>query len=108
MAPRPAWQQDDCPVWCVAVHRDADHPDDRKHTSAIRAVPVIQLCASGPTGTDAPRTTELVILLQRRDGAPDTWLYVGDGNEQSIEVTPECWRRLVGQVSDVLAEVGVG
>jgi hypothetical protein len=105
MAARPAWQQDDCPAWCVVVHRDDDHPHDQKHISAVRAVPVVQLCATGPNGADARKAAELVVVLQRRDGTTDTWLYVGDGDTQSIEVSPDCWRRLLGQLNEVLTYV---
>ncbi len=105
MAPRPTWQQDDCPSWCAVAHHEDDHPDDRKHVSVTRTVPVVELAVDGPTGRDVPRATELVVLAQRRDGAVDTWLYVGDGREQLLQVTPGSWRRLVGSILEHLGEV---
>lgn len=107
MAPRPTWQQDDCPSWCVVAHHEDDHPDDRKHLSATRTVPVIELTADGQTGRDVPRAAELVVLMQRRDGVADTWLYVGDGSDQLLQMTPGSWRRLIGSILKHLGEVDV-
>ncbi|GHS88885.1 hypothetical protein AGMMS50218_13790 [Actinomycetota bacterium] len=108
---RPAWQRDECPAWCVVVHADDDHPHDHKHVSASRAVPVVALAGStdgGGAGRDRDVADEMVVCLQRRDGGPDTWLYVGDGHDQRVEVTVESWLRLLLTVERMctLAQAG--
>ncbi|WP_282946337.1 DUF6907 domain-containing protein [Cellulomonas endometrii] len=107
---RPHWQREHCPPWCVVLHGQDDHERDRKHVSASLSVPVHQLLAEvGPAvspfaepevtevpgGVERTAQVDLAVALHRRDGAATTWLYVGDGAEQSLELTVESWARLV-------------
>jgi len=113
----------------VVRHEAGDHPDDRKHVSAAVTVPVVELAGRvrgtrvggarpGRDGSDVrgpgeeealtydvPRATELVVCVQRRDGAPDTWLYAGDGADQRLELDVAGWARLLPAVAGVLAVV---
>ena len=93
---RPSWQVDDCPPWCVAVHEEDDHPHDRKHLGPELTVPATTLAAhASPDGVhrDERSASELVLSLHRRDGSHDTWVYVGDGFEQRVEVLlGDMWR----------------
>lgn len=100
--PRRQWQVEDCPSWCVVDHGEEDFPDDRKHVSEAHGIAVVELVGTERSAvenrSEVTRSTEMVVCLQRRDGAPTTWLYVGDGFDQSIEVSVESWQRLVAQV----------
>ena len=89
---------DDCPPWCVAVHAPDDHPHDRKHVSRDVAVPVTTLDATGDLASaarDVVRGAELVVTLHRRVGSAETWVYLGDGFEQRVEVRLADMHRVV-------------
>lgn len=105
--PRQRWQVNDCPSWCAVVHQDEDAADDRKHVSEARAVSVVELVGTEPRDAevrvDATSATEMVVCLQRRDGASTTWVYVGDGFDQGIEMSVESWERVVAHVLEALA-----
>lgn len=108
---RPGWQREPCPPWCVVEHAEDDHPDDRRHVSAGIEVPVMALVGvlEGADGhRDRVEARRLVVCAQRRDGEPDTWLYVGDGTDQMVEVDVAGWTRLVSAVRQVLASVTGG
>ncbi len=110
---RPVWQVEACPAWCVVLHGPDDPVRDREHVSASLAVPARQLLqgpravpspfaepdapppGTGAEGADRTATTDLAVALHRRDGGPVTWLYVGDGAEQVLDLTVESWSRLV-------------
>lgn len=106
-----SWQRDECPPWCAVRHGHDDHPDDWAHVSAQVAVPVVARVGtvSGEGEShDLVDARELAGVLRQRDGAPDVWLYVGDGAEQWLELTVESWARVLpfaaerlGQVHDV-------
>jgi hypothetical protein len=91
------------------MHEQDDHERDRKHVSASLSVPVRQLLAevgraaspfaepevtTVPGGVERTAQVDLAVVLHRRDGEPTTWLYVGDGAEQLLELTVESWARL--------------
>lgn len=117
---RPSWQAEPCPPWCVVLHAQDDHPRDRTHVSASMSVPARQLLggdgtrvspfadpepAAAPGGAEAhdrTATTDLAVCVHRRDGAATTWLYVGDGAVQHLELTAESWHRLVPAVDRAL------
>lgn len=100
MSSRARWQEDDCPAWCTREHRDDDHPEDRRHLGESRAVPVIaqhrELRESGLV--EVVEAIELEIGLSRRDGETTTWVYLGDGRRQHLELSMESarwvWREL--------------
>lgn len=114
---RPAWQVEECPAWCVVLHTTDDHESDRRHVSASLSVPVRELRPadaappvvgepdlSGPDDGPGDRTvaTELAVCLQRRDGGPTTWVYVGDGTHQALELSADSWHRLLPALDRVL------
>ena len=113
---RPAWQVEPCPTWCVVLHEDGDHEHDRHHMSAGMTVPARQLRTtpqrSGwlfgeedePAGPGGERTVsaDLAVCLHRADGGPTTWLYVGDGEDQSLELTVDSWARLAPALDRML------
>lgn len=111
---RPAWQVEPCPGWCVVLHASDDHERDRKHISAALSVPVRQLRAGKAgadglfaepepgTGDEHTVSTDLAVCLHRRDGARTTWVYVGDGTDQLLELTLESVVRLMPALDRVL------
>lgn len=114
---RPAWQVEACPAWCVVLHAEDDFESDRRHMSASLSVPARELRAAsaappgvgeadlpGPDDGAGDRTvsTELAVCLQRRDGAPTTWVYVGDGTHQALELSADSWHRLLPALDRVL------
>ncbi len=103
-----------CPAWCVVLHGAEDEAGDRRHVSASLAVPARMLRAGAvdpplfgepdPDDGSGERTAtaDLAVCLHRRDGAPSTWVYVGDGSEQALELTVDSWHRLVPALDRVL------
>ncbi|MBD3778638.1 MAG: hypothetical protein IE923_05160 [Micrococcales bacterium] len=104
-----------CPTWCVVLHEDDDEGATRRHASASLSVPVRELRAGGDESPplfgeldpddghgERTATTDLAVCLHRRDGAPTTWLYAGDGTEQVLELTVESWHRLVPALDRLL------
>jgi hypothetical protein len=99
--PRPSWQLDDCPEWCAVDHREDDHPDDRSHRTDASAVPVI--ARSRRFENDALvfelEAMEFEVGASRRDGEADTWIYVGAGGGQQLEVSRESAERLIRAIT---------
>lgn len=101
----PTWLTEPCPAWCVVLHADDDHPADRSHQSASLAVPVTQLRGIGehpPPPGDAVDTLDLAVVLHRRVGAAQTWLYVGDGQHQGLELDLGSWTRVLTAVDHLV------
>jgi hypothetical protein len=73
--------------------------------SQVVAVAVVQL-AGGEPGRDVPKATEVAVVVHRREKGEQTWLYVGDGTDQCLELTPESWQRVVAALSEALDAVG--
>ena len=71
--PRPSWQHEPCPPWCVVEHDEADQPADRIHDSAGRYTAAV---LGGPL-EDEQTATELLILMSRRSGDPRDWVFLG-------------------------------
>jgi len=100
----------------VVLHAEDDLEGDRRHMSASLSVPARELRAASaappaagtavPDPDDGPDdrvvATELAVCLQRRDGAPTTWVYVGDGTHQALELSTGSWRRLLPALDRVL------
>jgi hypothetical protein len=86
----------ECPAWCVADHRPvAEGGEDertRRHRSAIVDLPAI-----APDGA-----LELMIELHRVDGETTTWVYVGDGTDQRLELSVESAARLVAALATAI------
>jgi hypothetical protein len=95
-APRPSWQSQACPPWCVVRHRESDQPDDRVHESPARSLPV--------TAHDA-RTTELLLALSRPDASQTDWVFVGEARRdgQHLHLSRESALALAGALGDLLS-----
>ncbi|ROR95609.1 hypothetical protein EDD28_0170 [Salana multivorans] len=86
------------PAWCVVDHARPGAPSE--HQADGVAVPVVALAAiRGQPSTAEAR--ELVVVLHGDE--EHRWLYVGDGEDQLLDLDPEGWRRVVAAVEVVLA-----
>lgn len=97
---QPSWQNDPCPRWCAGDHLESDLPEDRVHRAPGVAVPVV----SRRTDTDLVRTAhpeEYEIGLSRADGSTETWVYIGAGPGEYLEVSVESARRLIAALQHV-------
>ena len=105
---RPSWQVDACPVWCAGGHREGDHPDDRQHRSASFAVPVVVRSTelAGDRLVRSVEAAEFEVGLSSVDGERETWLYLGDGPDRSLELSAESARRLIDAAAARLAALG--
>lgn len=117
---RPTWQVEPCPRWCVVLHAQDDDVRDRSHVSASLSVPTRQLLGTpgsavspfaepepgaapgSPEALDRTATADLAVCVHRRDGSPTTWVYVGDGAVQHLELTADSWHRLMPALDRVL------
>jgi hypothetical protein len=117
---RPTWQVEPCPDWCVVLHAQDDDVRDRAHVSSSMSVASRQLlggpgapvspfaerepsAAPGtPDALDRTAAAELAVCVHRRDGARTTWVYVGDGAVQHLELSAESWHRLMPALDRVL------
>jgi hypothetical protein len=86
-----------CPEWCVAQHEVEDEGGVRRHRSAAVSLGVIEknLASAG-------EATEVAIEMHRTEGESTTWVYVGDGFDQYLEVSLESVRRLVATLARVV------
>jgi len=93
-------QEDRCPWWCVVHHEPGERPADRLHECSGLVVPVIARPRSAPPAT-VGEVREFVVIVSRKGDRAPTWIYVGDGEEQWLEVDVHT----MSQVADVLREV---
>lgn len=98
----PAWLiADPCPSWCEGDHPEAEHPEDRAHLAAVH-VPVVRPCRPHfDAGGDQAEAAEYIVVMRRYAGQPETWVYIGDGENTSraIEVTAESAQRLITEAA---------
>lgn len=80
-----------CPPWCVAVHAVEDEGTVTRHRSNIVDVAAIQ-----PAGA-----TALMLEVHRTEGEPTTWVYVGDGERQYLELSVESAVRVAAALERV-------
>jgi len=94
-APRPSWQTQACPPWCVVRHRESDPPDDRVHESAARSLP-----AAAYEG----RPVELLLALSRPDHTEVDWVFVGEARRdgQHLHVSRESAIAVAQALRDLL------
>ena len=86
-----------CPEWCVAQHEVEDEGGVRRHRSAAVSLGVIEKnLASGG------EATEVAIEMHRTEGETTTWVYVGDGFDQYLEISLESVRRLMATLGRVV------
>ncbi len=107
---RPGWQVDDCPSWCDRAHRDADHDDDRTHTSAGLLVPAIRrrMRRAGEGPSHVVEAVEMMITFGRADGDIDTWVHIGDDGDDPLELSAESAHRLHRLLGSALRELSAG
>jgi len=79
----------ECPEWCVARHEVEDENGVMRHRSVVLELGVIERTESS-TG----EATDLVIEMYRLEGESATWVYVGDGFDQYLELSLESVVRL--------------
>ena len=99
-APRPYWQDQPCPPWCLmsVPHRDSDMPDDRYHLSVIHHIDLtLEKAIPGPLDPDSRPflTVQLdrhhrerdprVILI--RNGQVDIPFTIAEAGELAQELT---------------------
>lgn len=93
---QPTWQRSPCPPWCTSDHHEHDHADDRLHRSAGIVVPVVsrRLSQLDPVRHDAAGREYELGLSQRDDGG-ETWVYLGAGPQECLELSLDSWRRIL-------------
>jgi len=85
--------RDSCPRWCVADHGAEDEFGEVRHRSAIRSVPAVSRDRAGPKAID------LLLEVHSSERDATVWLYLGDGEDQRLEVTLDS----AGRVAAALA-----
>lgn len=125
-SPRPAWLTEPCPPWCIAEHQLQDHDADRSHISDSVMVPAITLLGRRTQPRASVRQAEhrppvlvpdavltlpsgdqvsglpLCVVLHRPVGSHITWVYIGDGGPDGLEVSGETAWLLIEAVGSVL------
>jgi len=86
-----------CPEWCIAHHDDEDEGGVRRHRSAAVDLGVIERSVAS-----RGEATELAIEMHRTAGESTTWIYVGDGFDQYLELSTESTQRLAAVLTRML------
>ena len=84
-----------CPRWCVSLHDEA-LVVDRRHESEIRPVAVITRVTD-----DAPAAEEVHVALFKFLDEDETWVGI-----EHLQITPESARRLLRELTALLAKEG--
>ena len=87
-----------CPSWCVADHRREQEGGAVRHRGPTVALGVL---LRHPEHGAVP--AELLIEVHRSEGDATTWLYLGDGTDQRLEVTLESAGLLAAALTRALA-----
>ena len=90
-------RREGCPEWCVADHDEEDEGERVRHRSVVTEVSVIERNVAS-----AGEATEVAIEMHRTEGESTTWVYVGDGFDQYLEVSLESVRRLMATLGRVV------
>lgn len=90
-----------CPPWCVASHAEEDEPHGRRHRTRARVIPVVLPAAGGP-GHEVAESGEMVLEAHRRIGGQETWVYLGDGAGQRLEVSAESAARVAAGLAQMV------
>ena len=97
--------QDQCPSWCVVDHLDEVGSAVLHHVARGRVVPVLCFLGCAPeTGEEQVESQELVIVRHRYGAGRPTWIYLGDGSQQYLELSEESLRLLVGVLASCAGE----
>ncbi|QRY40585.1 hypothetical protein JVX92_14080 [Microbacterium hominis] len=104
---RPESTAEACPPWCVEDHALHDLPDDRRHQSEPRWMPVTTLRRRFLPGGELRRdaiSEETCILAVRYLADRETWVAIATETRQ-IELTPESAARLHAELGALLARL---
>lgn len=106
--PKPDWQTDTCPVWCVVDHRREDLPEDRIHDSRGDAVAVTVTPPGLEGDIDDPEATEFIIRTSRLSGQHTDWTFIGEEHRhrQHVQLSRESAHRLADALTKHLASLG--
>jgi hypothetical protein len=105
--PRPSWQAEACPSWCVVPHRENDHPDDRYHDSEFSRVnlttepPETEVIDGVTYGADD--VPELSALLSQHDEAEPRIVLIHNDRNQAYMSLAEAEDVALGILSLVRA-----
>ena len=90
-----------CPPWCVADHRGELEGGAVRHRGPTVSLGVL---LRHPDATEAP--AELLVEVHRSEGDETTWVYVGDGTDQRLELSVESAARLSRVLAAFSPEAG--
>lgn len=93
--------QSACPSWCVADHRGELEGGAVRHRGSTAALGVL---LRHPDGT--PLSAELLIEVHRSEGEQVTWVYIGDGTDQRLELSIENTAVLAQALAALTPEAG--
>lgn len=91
-----------CPPWCAIPH---DHEvDGGEHQSAGVEVPALLSPLGSSAGiASSPYSSDLVVVLRQAQEGGITWVYVGDGQQQGIELSIGSAVNLIRSLQSILA-----
>ena len=90
-----------CPPWCVADHRGELEGGAVRHRGPTVALGVL---LRHPEHGAVP--AELLIEVHRSEGDATTWLYLGDGTDQRLELSIESTALLAQALAAITPEAG--
>jgi len=91
--------EEPCPPWCTVV----DHVEGEEHQSrGFEIASMFAPLGSGSGVDTAPYPGDLVVVLHRPVGGGTTWVYLGDGQRQGIELSIDSAARLLGSLQAIL------
>lgn len=100
---RPSWLHEPCPEWCTRVHRESDHPEDRRHQDDGVAIAAVAGDVDPDTLTIHPRSTELTVRRFLPIGPPHRiWWQIEDseGRSSRLLLSDESARALLAVLAD--------
>lgn len=99
----PSWLSEPCPPWCVADHKETDHPADRVHDSAAVEVPGVILIrvADGDGVRMVPDAVGVYLERCRRVGERQDWVVLGTPT-QYVDMSWETAQRVEEALSRLL------
>ena len=90
-----------CPPWCVADHRGELEGGVVRHRGPTVSLGVLLRHPDG-----RPQSAELMIEVHRSEGEQTTWVYVGDGTDQRLELSIESTALLAQALAAITPEAG--
>lgn len=99
----PSWLDGPCPDWCTRVHRESDHPEDRRHQDDGIVIAAVAGDVGPETLAVRPRSTELTVRRFLLVGQPDrTWWQIeeSEGRSGRLILSEESARALLAALAD--------